>query len=94
METHQSGHWVGGAKPGLLKDRRSQRGAEHVVHVLGSSRSGRGRLNREVPVGEGELGINVLEAVLERVGQQAVTGQEPETVVELKQERQKASGRA
>ena len=42
-----------------------------------------GRLDREVPVGYGQLGVDDLKAVLEGVGQQRVARHEAQTVVEL-----------
>ena len=45
--------------------------------------SGSSRLDREVPVRHGQLGVHPLQAELERVGDKRVAHQEAESVVEL-----------
>lgn len=80
---HHVGRRVRRAEPGLLKEWRLYRGAEDVVKVLVGGGAGRGRLDGEVPVRQGQLRVDLLQAVLEGVGQQAVVRQETEAVVEL-----------
>ena len=68
------------AEPGFREKLRVGLGLAEGVFIR---RSCGGGLDGEVPVGQRELGVDLLQAVLEGVGDDGVVGQEPETVVEL-----------
>ena len=71
---------VNGSEPfGTQKLRPGVRPARVVLRLGGS-----GGLHREVPVGDGQLGVHELKAELEGVGDERVAHQEAETVVKLK----------
>lgn len=77
------------AEPIRSEERRAVLRLHDVVRV--ASRSG--ALDGEVPVRHGQLGVDDLQAELERVGHHRVARQEPEAIVELLQETQRKGGR-
>ena len=77
--THHVVLRVVSAEPVRGEERRAGLRLDDVLTVA----AGRGALDGEVPVRNGQLRVHQLQAVLERVGQHRVARQEPEAIVEL-----------
>lgn len=77
--THLAVHWVLRPEPVRLQERRVGLWLEFLIARAARRRA----LDREVPVRQGQFGIDTLQAILEGVAQKRVIRQETKSIVEL-----------